>query len=693
MNAQVQTRQETPSQPTSSFTPIRTSLLQRKCACGGTSGPDGKCAECRKEKLTLQRRFTNQAESAMVPPIVHEVLRSPGQPLDAATRAFMEPRFNQDFAQMPASTSTVQPSQLTISPSDDSFEREAEAVAAQVLNRETVPEVGRRTDFGRVEVHTGSQAAAAAQAVNARAFTVGQHIVFGMGEYQPRTTEGRELLAHELSHVMQQSNRTPGDDGQIAQRSVSRGAGGCGPATEVDEDNSGAKGAGSAAHAQIQSFLFPGVLSEVVIPRATKTLLGSVGCQPDGTSEGRADLWRRRGGLYQLGEIKPYGFARSFGIPQSEHYIRRAEQSMDRFFGSGALCGSMPKGKDDQRFARRIGVGRGRPAFGKIEGILAKTTVIGRFDGDRSRTLKAQLVEPGAIGYWCTGGQSDTYTCGVSEQETREYIDRVALGPAQEVLNHFIQEQVERPLEETLERASLRELLQLGERHFGSQIRGMLRPYLGPAADVLMSQTSAELLAELIERKVGPEARSITTTLLRRLKNKLINELRVQLRNALAEIVRDALLTLCVGAPAVALVQLLDQLEQELRRRTRQLIPAIVTIAVASLAAELAAALQVMLDSMVAAIGSAIGRVLGAVGRVLQAVGKILLRLLAAIAIALLIVGAFVVAVLAFIAIFDPLPGDEAALGAAAFALLALIPTLGRYVMTGSTQEQSDGGT
>jgi Domain of unknown function (DUF4157) len=685
MMVQVQAK----SAPTHSFTPAPSNLLQRKCACGGTPGLDGECAECRQKRLSRQRRFTNQAESAMVPSIVHKVVRSPGQPLDAATRVFMEPRFDHDFRLMPASTSRVQPSQLTISSPDDTFEREAETVAAQVLSRETTSEGGQRADFSRVEIHAGSQAAAAAQAVNARAFTVGRHIVFGMGEYQPRTTEGRKLLAHELSHVMQQSALTSGDGERIVQRTVSRGAGGCGPATEVDEDNSGARGAGSAAHAQIQSFLLPGVLSELQIPRATKALLGDVGCQPDGTSEGRADLWRRRSGMHQLGEIKPFGFARGFGIPQAEHYILRAEQSMDRFFGSGAQCGSMPRGDDDQAFAHRIGTRRIRPAFGKIEGILTNTTVVGPFDGDRSRTLKAQLVAPGAVGYWCTGGQSDTYTCGVSEQETREFIDRVALGPAQETLNRFIQEQVERPLEEALERASIRELLQLGERHFGSQVRGMLSPFLGPAAGALINQTSAERLAELIEREAGPVARSITMTLLRRLKSKLINELRVQLRNVLAATVRDALLALCVGAPVVTLVHLLKQVELELRRRTRQLIPVIVTAVVTSLAAELAAALQEMLASMAAAIG----RALGAVGRVLQAVGEILLRVLAAIAILLLIVAAIVVAVLAFIAIFDPVPGDEAALTAASLALLALIPALGRYVLRGSTQEQPDGGT
>ncbi len=102
----------------------------------------------------LQRAAINSAPINAVPPIVHDVLSSPGQPLDAGTRAFMEPRFGHDFSQ--------------------------------------------------VRVHTDGQAAESAQAVNALAYTVGRDVVFGNGQYVPGTTEGKSLLAHELTHVVQQ---------------------------------------------------------------------------------------------------------------------------------------------------------------------------------------------------------------------------------------------------------------------------------------------------------------------------------------------------------------------------------------------------------------------------------------------------------------------------------------------------------
>ncbi len=135
-----------------SFTPVRKGVLQRKCACGGTPGPSGECAECRKKRL--QRQRTPHAGATPAPPLVEEVLRAPGRPLDAATRSFMEQRFGHDVR--------------------------------------------------RVRVHTGGRAAASAAAVGARAYTVGRDVVFGTGQYAPGAAAGRRLLAHELTHVVQQ---------------------------------------------------------------------------------------------------------------------------------------------------------------------------------------------------------------------------------------------------------------------------------------------------------------------------------------------------------------------------------------------------------------------------------------------------------------------------------------------------------
>jgi hypothetical protein len=62
-------------------------------------------------------------------------------------------------------------------------------------------------DFSRVRVHADSRAAAAARKENAEAYTFGQHVVFGAGKYKPHTPDGQRLLAHELTHVVQQTRR------------------------------------------------------------------------------------------------------------------------------------------------------------------------------------------------------------------------------------------------------------------------------------------------------------------------------------------------------------------------------------------------------------------------------------------------------------------------------------------------------
>lgn len=131
--------------------------LQRKCACG-TQGATGECEACGKKRLSLQRMSLDAAhpvDGDSVPPIVQDVLRSPAVSLDPQTRAFMEPRFGHDFS--------------------------------------------------RVRIHADAGASQAADVVQAHAFTVGSDIVFGSGKFAPSTPTGRKLLAHELTHVVQQA--------------------------------------------------------------------------------------------------------------------------------------------------------------------------------------------------------------------------------------------------------------------------------------------------------------------------------------------------------------------------------------------------------------------------------------------------------------------------------------------------------
>jgi Domain of unknown function (DUF4157) len=171
MIGHVKSQVKSTNSQTSKFVSNQNSLLQHKCACGGSPGLDGECAEYRAKRLSVQRRTSTPAGlSPVVPPIVYEVLGSPGQPLDAGTRAFMELRFGHNFS--------------------------------------------------NVRVHTDARAAKSARTVNALAYTVGRDVVFGTGQYMPQTSEGKRLLAHELTHVIQQYNSTISGDRSVSSSSV-----------------------------------------------------------------------------------------------------------------------------------------------------------------------------------------------------------------------------------------------------------------------------------------------------------------------------------------------------------------------------------------------------------------------------------------------------------------------------------------
>jgi hypothetical protein len=99
MQRQTQLKPET---ATNAFTPVQSAMLQRRCACGGAPGATGECEGCSKKRI--QRKAGSSEMEARneftAPPLFHDVLRSPGQPLDNAVRTFMEPRFGQDFSQI-----------------------------------------------------------------------------------------------------------------------------------------------------------------------------------------------------------------------------------------------------------------------------------------------------------------------------------------------------------------------------------------------------------------------------------------------------------------------------------------------------------------------------------------------------------------------------------------------------------------
>jgi hypothetical protein len=123
-------------------------------SCSCASGDD-MCEQCRhQQSATVARKPAETAPPAMPHKSVEHVLRSAGEPLDQSARVFFEPRYNHDFS--------------------------------------------------HVRVHAGREAGQSAEAIGARAYTSGHHIVFAPAEYRPSSSDGRRLIAHELAHVVQQ---------------------------------------------------------------------------------------------------------------------------------------------------------------------------------------------------------------------------------------------------------------------------------------------------------------------------------------------------------------------------------------------------------------------------------------------------------------------------------------------------------
>jgi hypothetical protein len=119
-----------------------------------------KCASCENEELHRKNDGANSGAGMSAPSVVHDVVNSPGQALDMKTRNFMESRFDRDF--------------------------------------------------GNVQIHNDDIAHQSSSRINALAYTHKDHIVFSAGRYEPETDRGKQLLAHELTHVVQQSGGNSG---------------------------------------------------------------------------------------------------------------------------------------------------------------------------------------------------------------------------------------------------------------------------------------------------------------------------------------------------------------------------------------------------------------------------------------------------------------------------------------------------
>ncbi len=171
--------------------------IQRKCDCGTHTMSDNECTSCANRKGKLQRKLSIGASND---PLEHEADRVADQVMSMSA--------NSSIAR---STPKIQCASTSASGSAANVP----ASVSRVLSSSGRPmQSGLRQDmedrfgqnFSQVRMHTSTTAEQSARDVNAHAYTVGNNVVFGAGQFAPGTNEGRRLLAHELAHVVQQSS-------------------------------------------------------------------------------------------------------------------------------------------------------------------------------------------------------------------------------------------------------------------------------------------------------------------------------------------------------------------------------------------------------------------------------------------------------------------------------------------------------
>jgi Domain of unknown function (DUF4157) len=188
----------------SSFIRAPQAILQRKCSCGGSPGVDGECEQCRSKRLGLQPRASRMIQTKLAinqPKDEYEQEADQVAERVLATQAHRGvsgmPSHIRRFSGTPASQPETAPASVEQAVTSHGLPLEPE------LRQDMEQRFGY--DFSQVRVHTNAVAEHSARDVNAHAYTVGHDIVFGANRFSPGTYAGRRLIAHELTHIVQQS--------------------------------------------------------------------------------------------------------------------------------------------------------------------------------------------------------------------------------------------------------------------------------------------------------------------------------------------------------------------------------------------------------------------------------------------------------------------------------------------------------
>jgi hypothetical protein len=520
-------------------------LLQRKCACGRHTGGGSECTDCRKKReRVLDRHMANGSEPSAIPPIVYDVLRSPGQPLDADTRAFFEPRFH--------------------------------------------------ADFSSVRIHTNDSARHSARSVNALAYTVGNNIVFDAGAYAPQRRAGQTLLAHELTHVVQQHGHGPLEAGSLSLQSPNAPAEQnaeqtatqimsspsrsvrvhgspvaiqrqmCRSILDAEEAPAGERISASEAERRIRLDLLlqnPGRVTRFTIPGASAQHLRDESCggtpqEPRGLGE--PDLIHINGNQAEIAEVK-------IGIWPC---LDLAERQVSNY---------VTVGNDAANAGWRASLGLANNAFQLMP--TSRFTPSSIQTGENLTSVG--WCEPGVIVYKTINRHAkDTFIC--SNLSDKGAVDRFlnrVMDPAQVMIEKYINQ--------------------------------------------VVNEINKRIDAEMARVRIPA---LLVMDILATVKNKIVTMLREEVQTSLRQYLQQSLNILCATAGARGIVSLKEMLDRLDKQKDFVLVPALIAVA-ARLAKEATeAVLKALLVSVliVAALAIAAYAIYLSKGRIIVAIPKII---------------------------------------------------------------------
>ncbi len=598
-------------------TPRNRGLLQRKCACGGETGASGECGECKKKKL-LQRKSAKGQSSNLL---------SSTQPTNPAAS-------NPNHL---AQNGPVLGGGIPLEPT----------VRSQM-------EAQFKFDFSKVRIHSDSKGAEASREISARAFTYGNSIGFASGEYAPSTTRGRWLLAHELTHVVQQSS------GMVTEQSLGKDEGPLEAQADAAADavifgqrmpTLGSTGVGVLKFPLCRHLLDAG--SQEWVPEASvrNTLISQLGNSPPTEREFpipggsaaplRTDS-RRRPTVIDPQVIAPGGIghadiARLNGSVLELIEVKRATWDSDGvLFAENQMAGYISAANSNLPEINRSW--QNRTAHSQtVSSVAAMPTT--RFAPTSPRRIPG-VSSPVSIA-WCADGimsfkaigdrDPETFLCNVSDRGRIDaFLDRV-MDRAHAKVEDVIRDQIEGPATRAVSRSTLSQGLRFILNR--PEIRQFVPPGLSDDRVINLLLNELQPYESLIRAKV--------TEIVQR----AIVELRRMLQAQIRSLLQTSFNALCATAAAMTASELLNEFERRVRDAAIQLMPIAVMVAAQAVISAMTAELALMMLEALAYVAAAV--VIAIAAFLLWEVVAAIVAAGAAIEATLLAVGEFIALVMA----------------------------------------------